>query len=391
MKLRTFIAPILAISFSFASPCSGPKTTDGPREGDEIFTIQTVSPEFRSVPKAYTVEGTFLVSEVNQVQAHVNASVEQVFVSDGDLVEEADPLVSLSSTQVLEQIDVNRAKVKELNARLSLYGVRIDNAGGEDVPTTVEDTQFLDEDPIEEDPVQQKVGDTTVPQAKPNALKALADVVEAQIEKINKKTASLERKLLRMTITSPVTGVVTAVKVNEGNPVKEKDTLIEISQVDPMSVVFQLPEDVANFVDKNSKVKVSPKDATEVKATGQVYFVDPSIDEVTKTLTVKAHVLNKTGIIKGGQKADVQVNTRKIDRVIVLPESAIQEAGGKNFVYVVYREKAKEMEVKVGDTLDDGMVLVYSTSLRVDDDIIIDAPEGLRHNSYVKKNQNQES
>lgn len=387
MKLRTFIAPILAISFSFTSPCSGPKKADGPREGDQIFTVQSVNPEFRSVPKAYSVEGTFAVSELTQVKAHVDATVEQVFVNEGDLVTEADPLVSLSSTQVLEQIDINRAKVKELNARLSLYGVRIDNAGGEDVPTTIEDTEFLDEDPIEEDPVQQKIGDTTVPTTKPNTLKALGDVVEAQVAKINKQTASLERKLLRMTLTSPATGVVTAVKVSDTNPVKEKDVLIELSQVDPMSVVFQLPEDVANFVDKNSKVKVSPVDAKEVKATGQVYFVDPSIDPVTKTLTVKAHVANKNGVIKGGQKAKVQVNTRKIDRVIVLPKTAIHEANGKNFVYVIYREKAKEMEVEVGDQLDDGMVLVYSSSLRVDDDIITDAPEELKHNSYVKKDQ----
>lgn len=373
---------LLAVSFTFVNPCDQPPDDAAPRPDDTVFDVTVVYPEFQSVPRTHTVPGTFDPSEVDTVTANATGTVAQLFVGEGDTVAKDDPVVALGSTHLLDLIDIKRARVKELSARLEELKTRLAHTGGSDEPVTIEDTVFLDEEHIDE-PVQKPFGDAGKPRPTPKTLKALAELIETQMDRLEKEANVLDRKLLSLTQNSPVNGVVTATFVSEGNKVNEGDKLVAISQTNPMSVTFYLPDTVASFVDKHSTVTVWPADNPKAKGTGTVYFIDPNIDTQTGRIKVKAHVSNENGLIKGGQKAKVRVATRKMDRVIVLPKRVLYHEEGKKYVFTVAHKKAKLVQVTTGEETQDGKIQIFG-ELRVDDPIIIDRPLELKHNSFVK-------
>lgn len=384
MISKYLVWPLLGLSFSFVNPCTpqskGPKTAKIP---DKVFEVSVVHPEFSTVAQDYAVDGQFDASEVSVVTANSIGEISEVLVNEGDAVTKDDPLVVLSNTTLLELIDLKRARAKEFTTRLKETQTRLTRNYGEDIPATVEDTLFLDEEPVDEMQQQKDYGTATPTQNKPASLKVLAEVLETTADSLNKQADALDRKLLELSHTSPVSGVVTKVHVTPGNGVREQDKLIEISQMDPMSVTFLLPDEVASFIDKHSVVKVSPVDAPEVVGEGTVYFISPNIDPANGKIEVRAHVSNPDLRIKGGQKATIKVATRKMDRVIVLPKQVLYFENGKTYVFIVFKDQAKLVEVEASSPDEKGQVQIAG-DLKVDDAIIINRPMDLVHNSYVK-------
>lgn len=380
----------LALSFTFANPCSQKEPQNQTPKGDDIiYDVSVIYPEFVSVPKTYNTEGVFDFSEVTTVTAKFKGEVDQVFVNEGDAVAVDDPLVSLSNLEIIDIVDIKRAKVREYTARLKETQEKLAEFGNEDQPASMEDTSFLDEEPGDE-AIEKDYGSQATPPERPRSLKAMAEMLETLVDGKTKEADLWDKRLLDLNHLSPVNGVVTKKIVSEGNTVSEKDPLIEIVQTDPMSVTFNLPQDEASFVDKHSDVKVSPLDAPETQGTGQVYYIDPGLSTGTDNIQVRAHVSNDENKIKGGQKASVMVTTRKTNRVILLPKNILFYENDKKFVFIVFRERAKLVEVTTGDEDAKGNIQIFG-DLRVDDPIIIDRPLELRHNSFVKIHETKEA
>jgi multidrug efflux pump subunit AcrA (membrane-fusion protein) len=380
---KLLLTGLIALSFSFANPCSNEADHHrGPSKNDTVHEVEVTYPEFVSVPKTHESEGTFEASEIFNITANATGSVDELFVSNGDTVGKEDPIISIANTELLERIDIKRAKIKEFNARLKEIQAKLDLTDNEDGPITLQDTDFLDEDPIDE-PTGKNYGDPNEPNLHPKTLKTLAEVLETYVDRLTKEADALDRQLLELTHNSPVNGIITKMHVSEGNKVDKKDVMVEISKNNPLSISFELPQGVASFVDKHSRVRVIPEGAKESKGQGQVYFISPNLTSGSQRILVKAHVSNDQGLLKGGQTATLYVTTRKMNRVIKIAKSALFYEDDKTYVFIAYRGRAKLVEVKIGDEDDDNNVEIFG-DLRVDDPIIVDRPKDLKHNSFVK-------
>ncbi|MBU0506822.1 efflux RND transporter periplasmic adaptor subunit [bacterium] len=381
--IRPAIAILLAFSFTFVNPCSQEGKIQKPKSSDKIYEVTVVYPKFISVPKKYFVQGTFDVSETSFVTANTTGDVEQVYVTEGDHVEKDDPIVVLSNVHILEQIDLKRAKIKEYQARLSDAEANISGLDGEDRPVSIEETQFLDEEPIDE-PVVKNFGDANDALPQPQTLKTLIEVLDKHIEVLTKEADILDRRLLELNQSSPVDGVVTKIFTSDRNKVKEQDKLVAISQINPLSITFKVPQETANYIDKHSTVTVTPKDAPDIKSIGTVYYIGPNIEAKSGKVDIRAHVANENGLLKGGQEADVFVSTRKMGRVVVLPKSVVHYDEDKQpNVFIAFRNQAKLVEVSLGEEMDSNNIQIHG-DLRVDDPIIVECPNELKHNSFVK-------
>lgn len=390
MKLRSIVLPLIALSFSFVNPCSQKIDTDAEIPDTEtVFDVDVIYPKFKSVPRLHEVDGTFDVSETIIITASAQGSIDQILVSVGDIVQKDDPLVQISNTDITDRIDLLRAKVKEYDARLKVAKAKIVGAGHEEGSVTVEETSFLDDEPIDDPATPTRFGNANEPKVIPQTQKALVDVLAAQIERANKEADALDKKLLELTLLSPTGGVVMKTLVSESNKVSEKDPLMEISKINPLSVSFHLPEDVASFVDKNSAVTVSPVEAPEVTGQGQVYFINPDIDKQTSSILLKAHVSNENSLIKGGQKAKVKVATRRMDRMVEVPKNVLIYEDTQVFLFTVQGKRAKLVEVKTGNQTADGNIQVTG-DVHSEDPIIINRPSELENNSYVKMKEEEE-
>ena len=144
-------------------------------------------------------------------------------------------------------------------------------------------------------------------------------------------------------ITSPINGVVGLRQVDAGNIVHGSDAngLMVVTQLQPIAVIFTLPEDQLQSVLKGiragRKLVVEAFDRSETThlASGTLLTVDNQIDTTTGTVKVKAVFDNKDGALFPNQFVNVRLVLEQRENSLVVPAAAIQTGTNGNFVYVV--------------------------------------------------------
>jgi multidrug efflux system membrane fusion protein len=166
-------------------------------------------------------------------------------------------------------------------------------------------------------------------------------------------------------IVAPITGKVGLRLLDPGNVVQATSTttLVVITQVDPTTVIFTLPEDnlpeVQTQMKQGKTLSVEALDrAQQTKiATGKLLTIDNQIDTTTGTVKLRALFNNKTNGLYANQFVNTKLLVRTLDGVTLVPTNAIQHNGQISFVYVVDNNTAKVVNVKTGVT-DQGMTVV---------------------------------
>jgi multidrug efflux system membrane fusion protein len=144
-------------------------------------------------------------------------------------------------------------------------------------------------------------------------------------------------------ITSPINGVVGLRQVDPGNIVHASDAtgLLVVTQLQPISVIFTLPEDhlpeVLDLTRKGKALTVEAYDrsGTTRLATGKVLTVDNQIDTTTGTVKVKAIFDNKDGALFPNQFVNVRLILEQRQNAIVISAAALLSGSQGNFVYLV--------------------------------------------------------
>ncbi len=148
-------------------------------------------------------------------------------------------------------------------------------------------------------------------------------------------------------ITSPITGIVGLRQVDVGNIVTAAGStgLVVITQVQPIGVIFTLPEDslpaVFQHMRGGQKLIAEAWDrANTVKlATGSLLTVDNQIDTTTGTAKLKAVFNNEDNALYPNQFVNIHLVLENRVNSLVIPAAAIQTGNNGSFVYVIDRTK----------------------------------------------------
>jgi multidrug efflux system membrane fusion protein len=159
-------------------------------------------------------------------------------------------------------------------------------------------------------------------------------------------------------ITSPIGGRVGLRLVDPGNVVQSAGTvtLAVITQLDPTTVIFTIPEDslgqVAARLNKGAKLTVDAFDRTALKkiASGRLLTLDNLIDTTTGTVKGRSQFDNKSGALFPNQFVNTRLLVNTLHGVTLLPSSAIQQNGQASFVYLIQNNVAHTRSVKPGVT-----------------------------------------
>jgi len=166
-------------------------------------------------------------------------------------------------------------------------------------------------------------------------------------------------------ITAPISGRVGLRLVDPGNVVQSSGatTLVVITQLDPITVIFTVPEDslgpVAARLRKKAKLPVDAFDRTaQTKiATGRLLTLDNQIDTTTGTVKARSVFENKNDALFPNQFVNARLLVNTLQNVTLVPASAIQQNGQASFVYVIQDNIAHMRSVKPGVT-DGGLTQV---------------------------------
>jgi multidrug efflux system membrane fusion protein len=159
-------------------------------------------------------------------------------------------------------------------------------------------------------------------------------------------------------ITAPIAGQVGLRLVDPGNVVQSSGTatLAVITQLEPITVIFTIPEDSLGQVEarlqKKAKLTVDSFDRTaQTKiASGVLLTLDNQIDTTTGTVKARALFDNKNDALFPNQFVNTRLLVNTLQGVTLIPASAIQQNGQASFVYVIQNNFAHMRSVKLGVT-----------------------------------------
>jgi len=166
-------------------------------------------------------------------------------------------------------------------------------------------------------------------------------------------------------ISAPIAGRVGLRLVDPGNVVQASAATIlaVITQVQPITVIFTMPEDsLAQVQGRMRQMHTLPTEAwdraqTARLASGKLQSIDNQIDTTTGTVKLRATFDNRNGALFPNQFVNTRLLVNTLDGVTLVPTNAVQHNGQAAFVYVVTNGTASLRNIKTG-VADAGMTAV---------------------------------
>lgn len=155
---------------------------------------------------------------------------------------------------------------------------------------------------------------------------------------LNAATVDLRKRLLQDTrVYAPFEGVAGTRLVSPGQVITRNSTITWVVDLDPVKVELNAPERFLSQVQPGQTIEITVAAYPDRKFHGTVYFVSPYVDESTRKFLVKAKVPNRTGALKPGMFANLDLTLTVKENAVVIPEVAVQQMSEKDggTVYVV--------------------------------------------------------
>ena len=337
-----------------------------PTGGTPAVPVTTALVTRRDVPVIVRAIGTVQPFQSVTLRARVDGTLDQVFFTEGQHVKPGDLLAQLDPRPYQAALDGALAKKAAdeatlVNARADLVRY-VDLAGSQ-----VASRQRLDQ------------ARAAVAQAEANVRGDEASIAAAQLN------LSFTR------IVSPLEGRVGLRLVDPGNFIRVADNnatgIVTITQIQPIALVFTLPQDTLPQVQaamRRGKMPVtaySSDDKTRLSQ-GELLTIDSSIDVTTGTIKLKAVFGNPDDALWPGQFVNVrlQLDTRK--NAPTLPASAVQRGPDGLYVYLVKPDSTVTRQV-VEIEQDDGAAAVVARGLEGGETVVVSGQSRLTNGSRV--------
>ena len=204
---------------------------------------------------------------------------------------------------------------------------------------------------------------------------------QAQLESTRTQLSIAQGNLERATITSPISGVVSARNVEVGQLVAGAAVPFTIVQVDPVIVQVSVSETLINLIYVGMEVDVAVQAlGGEQNFTGVVTIVAPIANHAS-TFPVRVELDNPDGLIRPGMFSQVTFVQAQSRGNFVVPRNVVMSDEYGQFVFVVEGEKAVRRPVTTG--LESGNYIEVTTGLTESDQVVVVGQEFLHEGILV--------
>jgi multidrug efflux system membrane fusion protein len=220
---------------------------------------------------------------------------------------------------------------------------------------------------------------------------ALVEQYQGQVQISQGQVDDARLQLDYARITAPIAGRVGLRMVDPGNQMQATDTsgLVRITQLQPMHVLFTLPEDsLPRLLEKlatGERLAVEAYDRSLRKrlAEGALLSLDNQIEAASGTVRLKAEFANNDGALFPNQFVNIRLRLYTLSDATLLPSEAIQRGAKGNFVYALdEHNRVRRQAVELG-ALDAQRVEVLS-GLLAGERVVLDGIDRLRDGTLVK-------
>jgi multidrug efflux system membrane fusion protein len=219
---------------------------------------------------------------------------------------------------------------------------------------------------------------------------ALVHQYEGALKADQGQIDNVKLQLLYCRITAPISGRVGLRLVDPGNIVHASDPngLVVITQLQPIAVIFPIPEDSLPQVLTRLKtgehlpVEAYDREMRQKLAVGSLLTADNQIDPTTGTVRLKAIFSNQKNELFPNQFVNARLLVEMKREAVVVPASAIQRGPQGTFVYVVKADRTATVRpVNVGEI--QGGEASIKTGLSPGELVVVDGQDRLREGTRV--------
>jgi len=304
--------------------------------------VLTAVVKVERIASAISALGTARANEAVEITSKVSNTVTAVRFTDGQRVREGQILVELDSAQA-------RADLAEAEA-----------ASTESASQVKRSRELLSTRVISESQFEQ---------------------LEATMKANQARVAAARSRLNDTVIRAPFDGRVGLRRVSVGSLVSPGTTITTLDDISVIKVDFSVPENVLAGLREGLKVTATAAAFPTREFTGTVTGVDSRVDQVSRSVTVRANIPNPDLALKPGMFLNVTLARDEHDALMV-PEAALVPEQSRQFIYVVEDGRAVRREVRIGRR-QPGRVEVVA-GLKAGEEVIVEGTQKVREGGAVR-------
>ena len=368
-RLRMLVIVAVALACALLSGCSSASSNSKQQKaqaaGPHAVSVAVATVVKQDVPVYLEGLGSVTAFNTANIKSRIDGQIMRVNFTEGQTVKQGELLIQIDPRpyqvmleQMQAQLFKDQATLRDAQLNLQRYTTLIPSG--------------------------------SIAQQQVDTQKSLVDQLDGQVRTDQAQIDNAKLQLIYCNITAPFTGRVGLRQVDPGNIAHAADTnpMLILTQLQPIAVIFTLPEDQLQTVSQHMKsatleVQAYSRDDQTKLATGKLLTIDNQIDQTTGTAKLKAVFDNKDNELWPNQfvNTNLLLETRK--NSTVLPTAAILRGPQGTFVYVVKPDKTVEAR-NVTISLTQGNNTVITAGLNPGDTVVTDGQDKLQTGSKIE-------
>ncbi|MET0063375.1 MAG: efflux RND transporter periplasmic adaptor subunit [Candidatus Thiodiazotropha endolucinida] len=247
-------------------------------------------------PNTVKATGSLIAVQGVIVTAELGGKIEEIAFESGDRVKQDDLLVRID-------VSAEQAQLRSAEAAAKLARINLDRN-------------------------RDLRANKTVSQADLDTAEANFKQATAQVDNVR---ATIAKKTLR----APFDGQLGLRQVNLGQIVEQGTPVVTLQTIDPIYVDFSLPQQQFSILEPGTEVHVTTDAAPEKVFSGRIIAVNPEIDQMTRSVRVRATLSNQSELLRPGMFANVEVMLSDDEEVLAIPATAVLYAPYGDTVFVI--------------------------------------------------------
>lgn len=274
--------------------------------------------------------GTLISNEEVELRSEISGKIIGIFFAEGKRVKKDAVLLKINDSELQATLKKNKSKV-----------------------VLAKDKEYRSKQLLEKNLISQQEYDLALGEL----ISVLADVEfnEAQLEKTE--------------IKAPFDGIIGLRSVSVGSYISPQVKIATLQNINPIKMDFSVPQKYFGLLKEGRQIFVKLSSPGKVYK-GNIYAIEPKIDQNTRTVQVRALVPNVSGELTPGAYVEIEIILEEIKNAIMVPTEAIVPdiQGEKVFLYkggtavpqIVTPNIRTESEIQIINGLDVGDTLIIS-------------------------------
>jgi len=351
----------LAIFITLASvACSKAESSSAPkgRLAPSVVVTKVVT---RDVPIEVQAPVDLRPLEQADVGSKVLGYVDAIFVERGDRVKKGQIIALVRPSDLPDQLAAARSSIGQIKAQALLARTNYERAA-KLAPSGVVSQQELQ-----------------------SASAALTSAESSQAS-AQAQISGLAIRLGETRITSPITGYVSARRLDPGALVGPPGggAIVTVVRMDRLRVFLTLNETDATGVVVGMDAHVELDAVRGRSFLGKVVRVAPAFDPLTRTLEAEVQLPNESGELRPGMYGRGSIRREVHPHTPVVTVNAVQISSSQKYVFVLHDTKVERRAIVTGAELDDGTVFEVRSGLSAGEDVVIAGADGLADGATVR-------